>query len=63
TVADLKKRLPGQFAQAGADLAAEDYGMVFARGSDLAAAANKTLARMKADGSYQALLNKWIVQK
>ncbi|MFC3834689.1 MULTISPECIES: ABC transporter substrate-binding protein [Deinococcus] len=63
TVADLKKRLPGQFAQAGADLAAEDYGMVFARGSDLAAAANRTLARMKADGSYQALLNKWIVQK
>lgn len=63
TVDDLKKRLPGQFDKAGADLAAEDYGMVFARGSDLAAAANKTLARMKSDGSYQALLNKWIVQK
>lgn len=63
TVDDLKKRLPGQFDKAGADLAAEDYGMVFAKGSDLAAAANKTLARMKADGSYQALLNKWIVQK
>ncbi|WP_412029005.1 ABC transporter substrate-binding protein [Deinococcus yunweiensis] len=63
TVDDLSKRLPGQFQKAGADLAAEDYGMVFAKGSDLAAAANKTLARMKADGSYQALLNKWIVQK
>ncbi|THF88642.1 amino acid ABC transporter substrate-binding protein [Deinococcus sp. KSM4-11] len=63
TVDDLKKRLPGQFDKAGADLAAEDYGMVFAKGSDLAAAANKTLARLKANGEYQALLNKWIVQK
>ncbi|WP_216328805.1 ABC transporter substrate-binding protein [Deinococcus aestuarii] len=63
TVADLGKRLPGQFAQAGQDLAAEDYGMVFARGSDLAAAANRTLARLRSSGEYQKLLNKWIVQK
>ncbi|GHF32828.1 polar amino acid transport system substrate-binding protein [Deinococcus metalli] len=63
TVDDLKKRLPGQFDKAGADLAAEDYGMVFAKGSNLAAAANKTLARLRASGEYQALLNKWIVQK
>lgn len=63
TVTDLKKRLPGQFDQAGKDLAAEDYGMVFKKGSDLAAAANKTLARLKASGEYQKLLNRWIVQK
>ncbi|MDV6373875.1 ABC transporter substrate-binding protein [Deinococcus arenicola] len=63
TVTDLQKRLPGQFQQAGKDLAAEDYGMVFARGSDLAAAANRTLARMKTNGEYQKLLDKWIVQK
>ena len=63
TVDDLKKRLPGQFDKAGADLAAEDYGMVFRKGSDLAAAANRTLARLKASGEYQQLLNKWIVQK
>lgn len=63
TVTDLQKRLPGQFARAGKDLAAEDYGMVFARGSDLATAANKTLARLKASGEYQRLLDKWIVQK
>ncbi|SMB89941.1 ABC transporter substrate-binding protein [Deinococcus hopiensis] len=63
TVADLGKRLPGQFAQAGQPLAAEDYGMVFAKGSDLAAAANRTLARLKASGEYQKLLNTWIVQK
>lgn len=63
TVADLGKRLPGQFAQAGKDFAAEDYGMVFARGSDLAAAANRTLARLRSSGEYQKLLNRWIVQK
>ncbi|CAM4318024.1 ABC transporter substrate-binding protein [Deinococcus marmoris] len=63
TVTDLQKRLPGQFQQAGKDLAAEDYGMVFAKNSDLAAAANKTLARMKASGEYQKLLDRWIVQK
>ncbi len=63
TVTDLQKRLPGQYAKAGSDLAAEDYGMVFARNSDLAAAANRTLARLKASGEYQKLLDRWIVQK
>ncbi|WP_019011253.1 ABC transporter substrate-binding protein [Deinococcus aquatilis] len=63
TVTDLQKRLPGQFAQAGAALAAEDYGIAFAKNSDLAAAANRTLTKMKANGEYQKLLNKWIVQK
>jgi len=63
TVVSLKQRLPGQFAQAGKDLVSEDYGMVFGKGSDLAAAANKTLARLKAGGEYQKLLDKWIVQK
>ncbi len=63
TVISLKARLPGQFAQAGASLVSEDYGMVFAKGSDLAAAANKTLAKMKASGEYQKLLDKWVVQK
>lgn len=63
TVDDLKKRLPGQFDKAGSPLVSEDYGMVFAKGSDLAAAANKTLERLKKSGEYQKLLNKWIVQK
>lgn len=63
TVTDLKKRLPGQFEQAGQPLVAEDYGMVFKKGSDLVAAANKTLAKLKANGEYQKLVNKWIVQK
>ncbi|WP_161881284.1 ABC transporter substrate-binding protein [Deinococcus alpinitundrae] len=63
TVTDLKKRLPGQYDQAGQELVAEDYGAVFKKGSDLAAAADRTLARMKKDGEYQKLLDKWIVQK
>ncbi|WP_407571226.1 ABC transporter substrate-binding protein [Deinococcus altitudinis] len=63
TVTSLKARLPGQFEQAGKELVSENYGMVFARGSDLAAAANKTLARLRASGEYQKLLDKWIVQK
>ena len=63
TVTSLKKRLPGQFEQAGAALVAEDYGMVFGKGSDLAAAANRTLARLKSSGEYQQLLDRWIVQK
>lgn len=63
TVDYLKRALPGQFQQAGATLVAEDYGIAFAKNSDLAAAANKTLARLRASGEYQALLNKWIVQK
>ena len=63
TVTSLKVRLPGQFEQAGKALVAEDYGMVFAKGSDLAAAADRTLARIKASGEYQKLLDRWIVQK
>ena len=63
TVTDLGKRLPGQFDQAGKELVAEDYGAVFAKSSDLAAVADKTLAKMKANGEYQKLLDKWIVQK
>ncbi|WP_420594760.1 ABC transporter substrate-binding protein [Deinococcus sp.] len=63
TVTDLNKRLPGQYQQAGKALVAEDYGAVFAKNSDLAAAADKTLAKMKASGEYQKLLDKWIVQQ
>lgn len=63
TVDYLKKALPGQYQQAGSVLVAEDYGIAFAKNSDLVAAANKTLARMKAGGEYQKLLEKWIVQK
>ncbi|GGL83470.1 amino acid ABC transporter substrate-binding protein [Deinococcus aerolatus] len=63
TVTDLQKRLPGQFQQAGKNLAAENYGMVFAKNSDLAAAANRTLVRLKASGEYQKLLDKWIMQQ
>ena len=63
TVDYLKKALPGQYQQAGKVLVAEDYGAAFGKNSDLVAAANKTLARLRASGAYQKLLDKWIVQK
>ena len=67
TVPFLEKAQPGQFQQAGGALKgvvqAEDYGVVFARGSDLAAAVNGTLERLRKSGEYQKLLERWIVNK
>ncbi len=67
TVAYLDKAQPGQFVQAGGALKgvlkAEDYGAVFAKDSDLVAAANKTLERLNKSGAYQKLLEKWIINK
>lgn len=63
TVDYLKKARAGQFVQAGKDLVSEDYGIAFARNSDLVQAANKTLDRLKKSGEYQKLIEKWIVAK
>jgi len=67
TVGYLEKAQPGQFQQAGGALKgvvqAEDYGVVFAKGSDLASAVNGTLERLKSSGEYQKLLETWIVNK
>lgn len=63
TVESLKKSRAGQYQQAGKDLVSEDYGIVFAKNSDLVGAANKTLAKLKKSGEYQKLIEKWIVAK
>lgn len=63
TVADLARRLPGQFAQAGKPLVEEDYGAAVARGSDLAGAIGKTLTRLKSSGEYEKLKQKWFGKK
>ncbi|GGJ45226.1 transporter substrate-binding domain-containing protein [Deinococcus roseus] len=63
TVDYLKKARPGQFQQVGKDLVSEDYGIAFAKNSDLAKAANATLDRLRKNGEYQKLLEKWIVAK
>ena len=45
----------------GAPLASEDFGFIFPKGSDLAAPMNAAIASMKADGTMDALNQKWFV--
>ena len=45
----------------GNPLKLEEYGMVFKQGSDLVKVANDLIKTMKLDGSYQKLLEKWLI--
>ena len=45
----------------GAPLASEDFGFIFPKGSDLVAPINAAIAEMKADGTMDALNQKWFV--
>jgi polar amino acid transport system substrate-binding protein len=45
----------------GAPLASEDFGFIFPKGSDLVAPINAAIASMKADGTVDALNQKWFV--
>lgn len=45
----------------GEPLASEDFGFIFPKGSDLAAPMNAAIASMKADGTIDALNQKWFV--
>jgi polar amino acid transport system substrate-binding protein len=45
----------------GEPLASEDFGFIFPKGSDLAAPINAAIADMKADGTLDALNQKWFV--
>ena len=45
----------------GEPLAAEDFGFIFPKGSDLVAPINAAIASMKADGTIDALNQKWFV--
>ena len=45
----------------GAPLASEDFGFIFPKGSDLVAPVNAAIASMKADGTMDALNQKWFV--
>jgi polar amino acid transport system substrate-binding protein len=45
----------------GAPLASSDFGFIFPKGSDLVAPVNAALAAMKADGTIDALNQKWFV--
>ncbi len=45
----------------GEPLASEDFGFIFPKGSDLVAPVNAAIAGMKADGTMDALNQKWFV--
>ena len=45
----------------GAPLASEDFGFIFPKGSELVAPINAAIAAMKADGTMDALNQKWFV--
>ena len=45
----------------GAPLASEDFGFIFPKGSDLMAPVNAAIASMRADGTLDALNQKWFV--
>jgi polar amino acid transport system substrate-binding protein len=46
----------------GAPLASEDFGFIFPKGSDLVAPINAAIASMQADGTLDALNQKWFVE-
>ncbi len=45
----------------GEPLASEDFGFIFPKGSDLAAPVNAAIAAMRADGTLDALNQRWFV--
>lgn len=45
----------------GGPLGTEDFGFIFAKGSDLVAPVNAAIAAMKADGTIDALNKKWFL--
>ena len=45
----------------GGPLASEDFGFIFPKGSDLVAPVNAAIAAMRADGTLDALNQKWFV--
>ncbi|MGO4447923.1 basic amino acid ABC transporter substrate-binding protein [Phyllobacterium sp. TAF24] len=51
----------GKLKLVGGPLGAEDFGFIFAKGSDLVAPVNAAIAAMKADGTFDALNKKWFL--
>ncbi|MBP7001745.1 transporter substrate-binding domain-containing protein [Amaricoccus sp.] len=51
----------GKLKIIGEPLGAEDFGFIFPKGSDLVAPVNAAIAGMKADGTLDALSQKWFV--
>jgi polar amino acid transport system substrate-binding protein len=53
---------PGAFKVIGEPLGTEDFGFIFTPGSDLVAPVNAALAQIKADGTMDALQQKWFYE-
>ena len=53
---------PGAFKVVGTPLGTEDFGFIFTPGSDLVAPINAALAAIKADGTMDALQQKWFFE-
>jgi polar amino acid transport system substrate-binding protein len=51
----------GRLKIVGQPMGAEDFGFIFPKGSDLVAPVNAAIAEMKADGTVDALNQKWFV--
>jgi len=52
---------PDTFEIVGQPLGAEEFGFIFPKGSDLVAPVNAAITEMKADGTIDALNQKWFV--
>jgi len=53
---------PGAFKVIGEPLGTEDFGFIFTPGSDLVGPVNAALAQIKADGTMDALQQKWFFE-
>lgn len=53
----------GRVTIVGSPFRKEDYGIVFPRGSELRNRVNVTLLRMREDGAYQRIYDKWFAAK
>lgn len=53
---------PGAFKTVGEPLGTEDFGFIFTPGSDLVDPVNAALAQIKADGTMEALQQKWFYE-
>ena len=54
---------PGAFKTVGEPLGTEDFGFIFAPGSDLVEPVNAAIAAIKADGTMDKLEQKWFYQR
>jgi polar amino acid transport system substrate-binding protein len=55
------KANPDTFKLIGAPMGTEEFGFIFPKGSELVAPVNAAIAELKADGTFEALNQKWFV--